>query len=435
MPPDPNLAVGLDDVIVTVNTQFIVYDKLGYDQLGYDQLGEPRIIDLHDWFSNVVPDTAFMGDPKVLYDSGSHRFVMIAIACNSRCDQPGANQSWWLVSASQTASALGLWWNWALDARLNGNTLTNNWADYPGLGVDNLAVYLTANMFDFDDNDFEYAKLRILDKSVLYSGGSLGWHDFWDMCNPGGIPSVCFPVPIFGCGGTNSAFTIQPAYTFGRPGTEYLINARGESDTLTLWRLTNPLGGPSLDCRSMETFFYTTAPGAEQGGGGQRIDTGDTRLLNAVYRNGSLWTAHTIAVNWGDGNVAGARWYQIDPSTGSFLQAATYGARGFHYYYPTVVPDSWDNMVMVYSRSSPSEFVSVQFAGRRDIDPIDRLRGSNLLQAGTANYGGNRWGDYFGIAWDPDTYLGDILWIHGEYAGASGPNTWGTWVGAVTFAW
>jgi hypothetical protein len=436
-PPDPNMAVGLDDVVVTVNSRFRIYDKLG-------DLGDvPREFTLRNWFSNVVPTTTFIGDPKVVYDSASDRFILIAMACNAAgCAATGTRQSWWLISVSQTSRATGSWWNWALDARLDGSTMTNNWADYPGLGLDNLAVYLTANMFAFGGGS-QYAKIRILNKSVLYTGGSLGWWDFWNLCNPGGVPSTCFSQPVFGCGiGGSGAFTIQPAHTYGAPGAEFLINANGGgASALNRWTLTNPLGTPpSLTCGNIGVPGYSPPPGAVQQGGGTRLDTSDARLFNAVFRNGSLWTAHTIAVNWGDGiNVAGARWYEIIPASGTARQAQTFGSTGFHYFYPAVVPDRFGNMVMVFSRSGATEFVSVRFAGRKSTDGLSTLRGSNLLVAGSANYvvldpgGRNRWGDYFGVGWDPDFFIGDFMWVFGEYV--RGVNTSGTWLGSFTFTW
>jgi hypothetical protein len=435
-PPDPNTAVGLDDVVVTVNSRFRIYDKLG-------DLGDtPREYTLRNWFSNVVPTTTFIFDPKVIYDSASDRFILIAMACNAAgCAATGTRQSWWLVSVSQTGRATGSWWNWALDARLDGATMTNNWADFPGLGLDNLAVYLTGNMYAFGGG-FQRSKVRILNKSVLYTGGTVSWWDFWGMCNPTGVPSQCFSQPVIGCGiGGSNAFTLQPAHTYGTPGSESLINSHsGGGNLLTRWTLTNPLGTPNLACSNITVPAYSVPPDAVQQGGTTRLDTGDARLYSAVFRNGSLWTTHTTAVNWGDGiNVAGARWYEIIPSSGAVRQAQTFGGPSLHYFYPAVVPDRFGNMVMVFSRSGATEFVSVRFAGRRSTDGLSTLRGSNLLVAGSANYvlldslGRNRWGDYFGAAWDPDTFIGDILWVYGEYA--RGVNTSGTWLGAFTFNW
>ena len=41
-----------------------------------------------------------------------------------------------------------------------------------------------------------------------------------------------------------------------------------------------------------------------QKGGGTPLDSGDPRVLNAVFRGGSVWCAITTGHNFGSGNVA-----------------------------------------------------------------------------------------------------------------------------------
>jgi hypothetical protein len=90
---------------------------------------------------------------------------------------------------------------------------------------------------------------------------------------------------------------------------------------------------------------------------------------------------------------------------------------------------------MVFSRSGPSEFGSIGYAGRRSTDPLGSLQPSTLLKAGTAHYsrlddgGRNRWGDYNGVAADPGSPR--VIWLYSEFATAV--DTWGTWVGSAFF--
>lgn len=80
---------------------------------------------------------------------------------------------------------------------------------------------------------------------------------------------------------------------------EYLLNSRSNSgNSVTLWSLTNPVStSPTLIKANVPVASYSLPPDASQCGGATALDTGDARLLNAVYRNGSLWTTQTIA--WG----------------------------------------------------------------------------------------------------------------------------------------
>ena len=156
-----------------------------------------------------------------------------------------------------------------------------------------------------------------------------------------------------------------------------------------------------------------------------------------MYRNGSLWTAHSIRINFGSGNVSAIRWVQIDvswPTTVSLIQESTFGADGMYFFYPTVMVDGSNTLAISFARSSLAEFGSAAYTGRLGTDPANTLQPSTLLKAGIADYqrpdssGASRWGDYYGIGLDPSD---GSFWILGEYAASS--NQWGTWVGQLEF--
>jgi hypothetical protein len=410
-PADCTLAAGPQHVLVAVNSTVAVYPKTG---------GAPVLQrTLTSWFSNVI-GSAKIFDPKALYDQFQGRWVLLTVALATN-----ANQSWFLLSVSKTSDPLGGWFNYKLDATRDGTTATNNWADFPGLGVDSQALYLTANMFRFG-GDFQYAKIRIVPKSKIYSGGTATFRDFVKMKNEDG----------------SSAFTVQPCHTFGAPQVQYFVNsyfpssASSSPDRLSLWNLTNPLTTPTLTRRTIRTAPYALPPDAPQKGNANPLDTGDVRILGAVFRGGSVWTALTTRHDWGDGiNVAAAHWFQINPTSGQLVQQGIFGAPKISYYYPAVQPDGNGNMVMVFSRSSSVEFVGIYFTGRQAADPLGQLQPSVPLKLGAASsvhldgFGRNRWGDYAGIANDPTDNR--TVWMYSMFASAG--NQWGTWIGATRF--
>ncbi|HEX8068999.1 MAG TPA: hypothetical protein VF546_03545 [Pyrinomonadaceae bacterium] len=408
VPPDCTLAVGPDHVLASVNSSVAVFSRTGAALL------PPRT--LTQWFAGVAVKGATIFDPKALYDQHARRFVLLAVAFTE-----SPNRSWFLLSVSKTADPLGGWWNYSFDAAKDGTTKTNNWADYPALGVDAHALYLTANMFLFD-GDFQYAKVRVVPKSVVYAGGAATYKDLVKLKNADG----------------SLAFTVQPCHTHGAPQVQYLVNSyfpgsTAPVDKLSLWALKDPLGTPTLTRRTVTTSQYALPPQAKQKGGGKTLDSGDTRVLNAVFRGGSVWCALTTRHNWGDGtNVAAVHWFQLEAATGALTQQGVFGAKKLHYFYPAVMPDGSGNMIMVFSRSGTGEFASVYFTGRKATDPPGALLGSFLLKAGTANYnnpanGVNRWGDYAGIAADPVN--GQLIWFYSLYAAA--PTNWATWIGSA----
>jgi hypothetical protein len=334
-------------------------------------------------------------------------------------------ESYFLLSISKTSDPLGQWWNYKIDATVDGAKQTFNWADYPSLGVDAQALYVTANMFQFD-NEFAYAKIRVIPKDGPYSGGAVKFRDFVKMKNIDGT----------------FAFTIQPSHTYGAPGAQYMVSSFfPEGDQLSLWTITNPTGAAKLTMKSITVSPYSLPPNATQkGGGATMLETGDVRVLNAVFRGGSVWCALTTTHDFGGGNVAAIHWFQINPSAGTLVQQGIYGSDGLHYSFPAVAPDSNGNMTMVFSRSGANEFISIYYTGRKASDPPGILQGSALLKAGIANFvkldssGKNRWGDYAGISSDPADSL--RVWFYSMYAeakNAQGESAWGTQIGSTKF--
>ena len=413
LPPDCTMAAGPSHLLLSVNSSAAIYSKTG---------GSPLVQrTLNAWFANVI-SAAKIFDPKALYDQHAGRWVLLAVALPT---DTAAKESWFLISVSKTADPTGPWLNYKLDATKDGATATDNWADYPSLGLDNQALYLTANMFKFGGN-FQYAKVRVVPKGPLYSGtGTVTFVDFTKLKNADG----------------SSSFTVQPCHTFGAPGTQYLVNSYfpGASTTqnrLTLWSLTGPPTAPTLSKRTVATDPYGLPPDADQKGGAPPLDSGDVRVLNAVFRGGSVWAALTTQHDWGDGVGASAcHWFQVNATSGALVQQGIFGAKKLHYFYPAVMPDTNGNMTMVFCRCGTSEFASIRYSGRKSTDPLGSLQASALLKAGAAHYTGldgsgrNRWGDYAGIASDPGD--GRNVWFYSMYATTD--DHWATWVGSSRF--
>jgi len=407
IPPDCTMAVGPSHVLLSVNSSIAIHNKVG----GAVVLQRT----LTQWFSNAAQGLTIF-DPKALYDQHAARWVLLAVAFRSN-----PNQSVFLLSVSATSNPLGQWRNYTFNAMLDGAAQTNNWADFPGLGVDAQAFYFTANMFAFGGN-FQYAKIRVVPKAGPYSGGPAPYFDFWNMTN----------------GDNTKAFTIQPCHTFGAPQVEYLVNSLFPSgQALTLWRITGLPGVPVLNKATVNTAAYALAPNADQGGGPAPLNTGDVRIQHAVFRGDSVWTSLTTAHNWAAGtpNRASIHWFQVRAAGNALVQQGVFGLRDMHYFYPAGCADSNGNFTIVFSRSGLNEFGSIGYTGRRATDPLGQLQSSALLKAGVAHYqaldsqGRNRWGDYNGVAADPSN--GRVIWFYSEFASAV--NTWATWVGSAFF--
>ena len=120
----------------------------------------------------------------------------------------------------------------------------------------------------------------------------------------------------------------------------------------------------------------TSLPGAPQSGNDNTIDTSDTRLLNVVYRNGSVWAVHTVS------GRAGPR--RKSPGTGSIPAPGRFRSQGRisdptrWYYYPSIAVNKDDVAAIGFSGSSTDEYVGGYYTIVRPssgiADPVTPLK-------------------------------------------------------------
>ena len=384
IPPDCVCAAGPNHVLVGVNSEFRIYNKTG---------GMLRRNQFSTFLSSVLPNSTSVKvfDPKMIWDHYNQRYVIIVAATQS-----SPQKSWCCVAVTKTTDPLGSWWVYALDASIDGATPTSNWMDYPMIGFDSQAIYIGMNQFN--GSTFKYAKLRILNKSEIYSGAPAKWFDFWNLKHPDG----------------SLAFTVQPCCHFraAGPGPAYLMSCFfGSGNKLTMWTLNNPLaswsgGTPTLTKVNVNCKPYALPPQAQQQGSATPIATNDNRLLHAVYQHAGttkrIWACHNSKISWsGDAEArCAAQWYEVDVQLATVIQQNAYGKSGSYYYFPVIQTDLTRNAVMAFSRSSSSEFACFRVTGRKSGAVLGNMEDSVLVKAGESSHASGRFGDYFGICRD-----------------------------------
>jgi len=417
IPPDPHTAAGPNHLMAVVNTRFGIFDKNG---------NVLKIINANNWYGNVQMDAGPF-DPQIVYDHHASRWIMVWIHFTGSPLRAAL-----LLSVSDDSDPLGAWCNWNLPDNQFGATSNTFFGDYPKLGVDANAVYVTSRMFTIlEPQTFQGSRIRIIPKAQLLGSqcGPVTWTDLWDLRDPNNA--------------NQRLDTVVPAVTFGTPGSEFFVNDSPYQTAtfLTLWELIDPLGAVILIGNNIPVTASLAPPNANQlGGGTPLIDVGRRTVRNVVYMNGSLWTAQSVA--GGAGNAfAFVRYVRIDVGQSRAVEDLAFGANNFWYYYPAVHPDGNANLFMVFTRSGFNEYASMRHTGRLQADPPG-LQASTSVKAGEDNYvktfGGprNRWGDYLGIALDPADNT--RVWMLGQYAATrvgTGANAsrWGTWFGQATF--
>ncbi|MDH3786635.1 MAG: hypothetical protein OEV00_15085, partial [Acidobacteriota bacterium] len=172
-------------------------------------------------------------------------------------------------------------------------------------------------------------------------------------------------------------------------------------------------------------------------------DTSGGQLLDAEYRDGSLWSTRAVMCNVGGGDAESCvDWLQIDVSGPAPVLLDQQAGGGFgsadeFRYYPDLAVDRNGNMAIAYTKSGFSSFTEIWATGREAGDPAGTLQSEVLQVAGSGNYTDgvgcagtcDRWGDYTGMATDPD---GCRFWYIGEYSDG-GAAAWKTHIGSYKF--
>ena len=398
-PPDPDIAVGPDHVVVVVNAQIVIRNKSNGVQTFSQSLTGANGF----WGAQGAGGSVF--DPIAQYDTHTDRYIVAA--AETFGDDPYLN-----IAISEDSDPNGDWIKHRVNmaAHVGG---TGGFLDYPILGVDEQSISITANYY----GDPLSAWVFVFDKAALIAGVV--------SLNP--VQVSTFNPP------TGAVMN----YDENPPAQYYATPWSAGQTFLRLLAITDPNGTPTLFEHQLPVPMFATPPDADQLGSTNLADTVDWRIKHGVVRNGSMWMAHTVRVVDDGGGpfqqdpIARVRWYEIElngwPVSGmdpSLRQAGTlnYGT-GIHTWYPDISVDDAGNAAIVFNRSSVDEYISVSRAVRRVTDPLGTFRQSVTMQTSTTPEENDRWGDYSGIQEDP--VAPGVFWGHSEYRTSS----WRTWVG------
>jgi hypothetical protein len=421
-PPDTVGDVGLNHFVQAVNTAIGIYNKTG------TQLAAFTFDTLFSGTGTVCDDTN-QGDPTVVYDPQSARFIVADFAFTGTGTTPPFYEC---IAVSKTSDPVaGGWWLYAIRT----DDAAHPWlADYPKMGIWPDGLYLTANMFDSTDT-FREVRVWAFDRTDLQSGAP--------------VDNVIVDL------NSTTYFSLLPSnYRGALPpaGRENLLVA--ESQTLFAFHLFkfhvvysgagSTFTGPTNVSQTSYTVAPTTVPTPVNA-----LDTLRERLMmQAQYRNiggtESLWVNHTVRTG-ANPAPTGIQWAQINVTGGTIfsppVQQQIYGnlgTDGVHRWMGSLAVDKDGNMALGYSAASASLNPAIRYNGRLATDALNSLpQGEATLQAGGGSQSGNcggttciRWGDYSAMTVDPD---GCRFWYTTEYYATTGLN-WQTRIGSFKFA-
>ncbi|MBI4479820.1 MAG: hypothetical protein HY651_07325 [Acidobacteria bacterium] len=417
IPPDTMGAAGPNHLMVTLNSQIRTSDRSG---------NAPSTVTLESFWTSRLTVVSGVFDPKLTYDPFNGRWIFAAVS-----NRNSTNSSV-LIAVSQTNDPTGNW-----DAfRIDADGSNSNWADYPLLGFNKKWIVVAVNMYNVSTNALATNPTRIFafSKAALYA-------------NPASAPFFPQDTP---------AFSQAPAVTYDNNlETMYLVDMLdgniGGFGKLVISTITGLVGSETY---TDHIFFpavnqpwadgppamadFAPQLGTNQQCSTQKIQNGDSRMQNLVYREGSLWGAHNVFLPAATPTRTAAQWWELKTDDGTFKQFGRIDdATGTVFYaYPSIAVNIQKDVTLGFSFFSCSIYASAGYASRSVLDPLSTMRTPALLKAGEAPYydrgtgPDNRWGDYSATVVDPVNDLD--FWTIQEYASTPGDtDRWGTWWGKL----
>jgi len=185
IPPDVNGAPGPDHLMVTLNTEVRIQDRIG-NNLSTMSLGV--------FWASLPGGGTF--DPKILYDSHENRWIFVTCAGST------AGDSRIYMGVTADSDPTGTWYLYSFIADPQNQV----WFDYPSMGFNDRWIAVSGNMFG---GNF-YSTVYVFDKQAMYAGDE-------------SIPFTRFA--------TNQGFTLVPAITFDQDEEDLYLVSSANSNT------------------------------------------------------------------------------------------------------------------------------------------------------------------------------------------------------------
>jgi len=402
IPPDVNGAAGPNHLMVTLNTDVRIMDKLGNE---ISTIGTGAF-----WFP--FPGSSGVFDPKIVYDHYKNRWVLVMPSSGD----PATSKV--MIAVSENSDPTGNWFMYSFD----GDPEDTYWFDYPDWGFNQKWVVITGNMIAGTP---DHGVVYVVNKEELFNFA----------------PEVNFSrIPIY------DGFSLIPAVSFD-PDEEdvYMVNHAGGNVSgygyIHLRKVTGEVNEPQIEDIGLvgvpypwdEWSYFNNGDFAPQLGSEEKINTVDGRLQNMVQRNGKLWCVQHIYLPADDPTRSSMQWWNLDLE-GNILQWGRQDdTTGENFCaFPSIAVNAKEDVMIGYASFSANQYASASYSFRYAEDPPNTLRDRFQYKDGLAPYyktfGGarNRWGDYSFTSVDP---INDLdFWTIQPYADLPGSqDQWGVW--------
>ncbi|HEY2082666.1 MAG TPA: hypothetical protein VGI88_07750 [Verrucomicrobiae bacterium] len=401
IPPDVNGAIGPQHFVELLNGSFAAYDRT-----------DPTIVfresDVDFWFNagvSLASDQAIT-DPRIIYDPLSQRWFASMVDFDANATDPTVEANDFLLAFSATSDPTGDW----VGFRFRADTTTNHaFADFPTLGVDSNAVYLSGNMFKGGDNNIGPNLVSIPKADLLNT--NIGTRTYFGVLDPAVYGWVLQPATCFDA--TNSGAILS----MGNIGSDsdlhsniFTFRVLGSSQTnATLSTPVNITVSPYFCPDNPDMGFPIFNP--TQPDGTMLLEANDPRFSAKVYNvGGVLYGVHNTEFN----SRIAIQWYRVNATNGVLLEQGMISDPNLDLFFPSIAASRAGTVVIGCNGSSINTYVSSFAYVGQTVNGTTTFGSPLLLQSGSVSYHGidelylssdpvpeSRWGDYSATSLDP----------------------------------
>jgi len=381
-PADSDGAIGPAHFVEFINGAFAVYNKTN----GANIL---RISDVNFWANAGVTLALFesVSDPRIIYDPTVQRWFASQVNFDATAGDPTASANNFLLAVSDTGNPTGTWHGVSFQA----DPKTGFFADFPTLGLDAHAVYLSGDMFS--------------------SGNAVGC-TIWSIPKSDllidEIPAVITNATSFGIMSFDDrGEVLQPSICFDGSGVGDILAVGNIFNGATLVA-SRVLDGETMNATMppatvipVDPFTFPIDP--FQPDGSSNLSDNEARLSASTYTvDGILYAAQSIEI----GTRAAIRWYRIEVTNQTLIESGTITNADLDLFFPSMAVTKNGVMLICCNGSSINVPVSSYAFVGQTVNGVTSFSDTNLLQAGTIpNYQDgsfeSRWGDYSTTSLDP----------------------------------
>jgi hypothetical protein len=380
LPSDTTGAIGPSHFVELINGRFNVYDRNTGKRL-------QSMTDDTFWTNSGVTlgRSITVTDPRLVYDAESGRWFASEVDLNIR--RQTANR--FLVAVSSSSDPTQRWHAVAF-AAAGGQ---NYFADFPTLGVDPNALYLSGDLFNSAQNPAGPVIVAIPKTSLLaatpsntgmFTSGLLSYDTYGDIVQPAMVTGAASSVML----------AVENVGDDFQPHSRLILTpVKASGGTISLGTPV-PITVPSYDIPINPT----------QPGNIDSLDDGDARISASIRRVGDmLYATHCIQ----SGSRAAVRWYRIDAVQHTLIDSGTITDPELEFFYPSIAANTNGTVVIGCNGTSPNTYVSSYAFIGGVTNNVLTFSGPMLLKAGLATYdthdssGTSRWGDYSATTLDP----------------------------------